>query len=136
MYRNILVGTDGSATATEALDVALRLAGPLGAHVHILAVNDDHVAARGPLAAATTRAAELGVTCSTHISSGHVGRAIVGCASDIGADLVVVGDQGMHGVNRLLTGTVPNFVAHNAPCSVLLVDSTRRATGHGSAPAI
>ena len=132
MYRNILVGTDGSATATEALDVALRLAAPLGAHVHVLAVNSDEVAARIPLDAAAARAAELGVPCSLHIGAGHVGRAITGCAADIDADLVVVGDQGMHGVNRLLTGTVPNFVAHNAPCSVLLVDSTRRVGSHGS----
>lgn len=135
MYRTILVGTDGSATAHEAVDAAIRLAAPLGAHLHVLTVHDDVAAGVDALDAALALAREVGVECSTHTDSGHPGRAIVACAEAVGADLVVVGDKGMHGVNRLLTGTVPNFVAHNAPCSVLLVDSTRRAGDDSAATA-
>ena len=40
-------------------------------------------------------------------------------AEEIGADLIVVGNKGMKGVRRVL-GSVPNSVAHNAPCSVLI----------------
>jgi len=137
MYRTILVGTDGSPTATEAVDAAARLAASLGSQLHVLSVADDADIGRRILAEADARARGFDVVCSAHLTSGHPGRAIVECATTVGADLVVVGDKGMHGVNRLLTGSVPNFVAHNAPCSVLLVDSTRRAEpdGHDSTPA-
>lgn len=128
MYRTILVGTDGSATANEAVLAAFGVAAPLGAHVHLVTVNDDEAAARAALATAEALVANLGVAHTAHVASGHPGRAIIETAASVGADLVVVGDQGMHGVNRLLSGSVPNFVAHNAPCSVLLVDSTRRAS--------
>jgi nucleotide-binding universal stress UspA family protein len=133
MYQTLLVGTDGSPTAAEAVEVALLVAAPLGAHVHVLSVSDaDEDAARSALAAPAARAAELGVACTTHVGVGtNAGRVIVETAARVGADLVVVGDRGMHGVNRLLSGSVPNHVAHNAPCSVLLVDSTRRAEPAG-----
>jgi nucleotide-binding universal stress UspA family protein len=36
------------------------------------------------------------------------------------AELIVVGNRGMTGARRLL-GSVPNSVAHRAPCSVLIV---------------
>jgi len=126
MYRTILVGTDGSPTATEAVKAAFAVAAPLGAHVHLVSVNDDSAAARSVLQDAEALTASLGVAHTQHIMTGHVGRAIIECATNVEADLVVVGDQGMHGVNRLLSGSVPNYIAHNAPCSVLLVDSTRR----------
>lgn len=39
------------------------------------------------------------------------------------ADLIVVGNKGMAGVRRVL-GSVPNSVAHQAPCSVMIVQTT------------
>jgi nucleotide-binding universal stress UspA family protein len=132
MYQTLLVGTDGSATANETVEVALRVAAPLGAQVHMLIVTDDEAAATAALGTAAEWAAEYGVMCTTHRVSGNPGKAIVEFAEQLGADLVVVGDRGMHGVNRLLSGSVPNHVVHNAPCSVLLVDSTRRIGSHTS----
>jgi len=38
------------------------------------------------------------------------------------ADLIVVGNKGMRGARRVL-GSVPNSIAHSAPCSVLIVDT-------------
>jgi nucleotide-binding universal stress UspA family protein len=110
--------------------VALRTGAPLGAHVHLLIVTDDEAAAAAALGSAAEWGTEFGVKCTTHRLSGNPGRVIVDFAAEIDADLVVVGDRGMHGVNRLLSGSVPNHVVHNAPCSVLLVDSTRRVEGH------
>jgi nucleotide-binding universal stress UspA family protein len=43
-------------------------------------------------------------------------------AHHLNADLIVVGDRGMHGGRRLL-GSVPNTVSHHAPCSVLIVST-------------
>ena len=47
-------------------------------------------------------------------------------ADRIGADLIVVGNKGMKGVRRVL-GSVPNSVAHQANCSVLIVDTVPRS---------
>ena len=44
-------------------------------------------------------------------------------ATNEGADLIVVGNKGMHGTHRVL-GSVPNSVAHQAPCAVLIVATT------------
>jgi nucleotide-binding universal stress UspA family protein len=41
-------------------------------------------------------------------------------AESVHADLIVVGNRGMTGARRLL-GSVPNSIAHRAPCSVLIV---------------
>jgi len=127
MFRTLVVGIDGSTTASQAAEEALRTAVPLGAHVHLLIVTDDEAVASEALGRIQEWAIEYGVMCTTHRLSGNPGKVIVEFAGEIGADLVVVGDRGMHGVNRLLSGSVPNHVVHNAPCSVLVVDSTRRA---------
>ncbi len=55
-------------------------------------------------------------------ATGDPADAIVRVADQIGADLIVVGNKGMKGVRRVL-GSVPNSVAHQANCSVLIVDT-------------
>ena len=44
--------------------------------------------------------------------------------AEVGADVVVVGNKGMQGAKRFLLGSVPNKVAHNAPCTVVIVKTT------------
>jgi nucleotide-binding universal stress UspA family protein len=46
---------------------------------------------------------------------------LVELASECGADLLVIGNKGMQ---RRVLGSVPNTVAHSAPCSVLVVKTT------------
>ena len=55
--------------------------------------------------------------------SGAAADAICDVAAEINADLIIVGNKGMVGVRRVL-GSVPNSVAHKAPCSVLIADTT------------
>ncbi|MDE3065817.1 MAG: universal stress protein, partial [Acidobacteriota bacterium] len=64
-----------------------------------------------------------GLAPTTHGGEGDPAEVIVRTAEKVGADLVVVGNKGMHRVRRVL-GSVPNTVAHSAPCSVLIVDTT------------
>jgi nucleotide-binding universal stress UspA family protein len=52
---------------------------------------------------------------------GDPADAIIDAAEEEGADLIVVGNRGMQGAKRFLLGSVPNRVAHHAPCSVLIV---------------
>jgi nucleotide-binding universal stress UspA family protein len=48
------------------------------------------------------------------------GEAIVAVAEQVGADLIVVGNKGMH---RRVLGSTPNTVSHRAPCDVLIVQT-------------
>jgi nucleotide-binding universal stress UspA family protein len=63
-----------------------------------------------------------GVEAHYHRVSGPPSEAIVRVADDVGADLIVVGNKGMKGMRRVL-GSVPNSVAHQANCSLLIVDT-------------
>jgi len=42
-------------------------------------------------------------------------------AEKIGADMVVVGSHGRHGLSSVMLGSTANGVLHNAPCDVLTV---------------
>ena len=50
-------------------------------------------------------------------------RAIVEAAKEQQADVIVVGSVGMHGRKEFLLGNVPNRVSHNAPCTVVIVQT-------------
>ena len=50
--------------------------------------------------------------------AGHIGPRVHDLARDIGADLVVVGTHGKHGL-QLLTGSTANAVLHGSLCDVL-----------------
>ncbi|XZE34307.1 universal stress protein [Pirellulaceae bacterium SH501] len=64
-----------------------------------------------------------------HVSSamveGHVKESIVDEASRYGADLVVVGSHGYGPIHRFFLGSVSQYVAHNAPCSVMIVKTSK-----------
>src|ERR1017187_23303 len=143
MYKKIVVGTDGSATAGTALDHAVGLAKATGAVVHIVnayksatalsAIGPDFVAPDREVmeedacriceeAAQTARAA--GLEAVTHTAKGDPADALVRIAEEENADLIVVGNRGMMGARRFLTGSVPNRVAHHCPCHLLVVHTT------------
>ena len=52
--------------------------------------------------------------------AGNVAHRVHALATDIGADLIVVGTHGKHGL-QLLTGSTANAVLHGARCDVLAV---------------
>jgi len=58
---------------------------------------------------------------------GEPGTAICDAASDIDADLVVVGAHGKGVIRRVFLGSTSEYVVRNAPCPVLVVR-------HGSEP--
>jgi len=60
----------------------------------------------------------------SHPTSGDPCDALIAVAQDVDADLIVVGSRGMTGVKRFVLGSVPNKIAHHAPCSVLIVDTS------------
>ncbi len=143
MYSTIAVGTDGSATAGRALDAAFDLAERYAARVVILsayrstragtphlptgAVDDmrwaatDAVQTERILAFAEESAAGRGLACSSDMADGDPAEVLVALAERHGADVLVVGNQGMR---RRVLGSVPNTVTHRAQCSVMVVKTT------------
>ncbi|HUB70169.1 MAG TPA: universal stress protein [Acidimicrobiales bacterium] len=138
MFKTILVAADDSVTAARALSTAVELVKAVGGSLHVVTaynpsltyvevVPDDYIgtlnnAADLLLEKLRKRIGNEGVEAQYHRASGPIADAIVRVADDIGADLIVVGNKGMKGVRRVL-GSVPNSVAHQADCSVLIVDT-------------
>ena len=142
MFKTILVAADGSATASRAVRTAVELVMTLGGSLHVVtAYHPDSVHAdklpdeffdriTNPadllLAKLRDEIAAEGVEAKYYPATGDAADAIVRCADQVGADLIVVGNRGMKGVRRVL-GSVPNSVAHQANCSVLIVDTVNEA---------
>jgi len=61
-----------------------------------------------------------------HLTTDLPQRFIVQIATDLDADLVVVGSHGKGGLARLLLGSVSQYVVNNAPCAVLVARPKER----------
>jgi nucleotide-binding universal stress UspA family protein len=144
MFRTIVVGTDGSETASKAVGQAAELAASVGSTLLIVSAFEPvgptrlrEESSQAPqdvrwmvnpredvdatLAAAAEVAEELGVKVEFFARQGDPADAILDVAEEQGADLIVVGNKGMTGAKRFLLGSVPNKVSHHAPCSVLII---------------
>jgi nucleotide-binding universal stress UspA family protein len=147
MFKTVVVGTDGSDTATEAVRQAVELAAQIGASVEIVSAYEPVPEQRlrqerreapeelqwainpredveTTLEGAAVIASEAGVKANTHPRQGDPADAVLDVAEESGADLIVVGNKGMTGAKRFLLGSVPNKVSHHAPCSVLIIRTT------------
>jgi nucleotide-binding universal stress UspA family protein len=144
LFDRIVVGTDGSATAAEAVAKAVELAKLSGAGLNIVSAYQPHAKRRddagqapsdvqyelGPredvnlvLDGAAARARKEGVEVQTHAVEAEAADAILNVAEETKADLIVVGNKGMTGARRFLLGSVPNNVSHHAPCSVMIIQT-------------
>jgi nucleotide-binding universal stress UspA family protein len=144
MFGSIVVGTDGSETAKEAVRQAVELARSVGAELLLVSayqpvarVTVNHEARHAPdeaqwmvsaredvatlLSEAAATAGAAGVPVQTFPRQGDPADAILDVAEERDADLIVVGNKGMTGAKRFLLGSVPNRVSHHAPCSVLII---------------
>ena len=82
----------------------------------------DH-AGKEILAAATRVAERSSKKLSTELlRAREVGEAIVGEAKDQGVELLIVGHRGSHpsALGELLLGSTAQYVAHHAPCRVII----------------
>ena len=124
MYRRILVGSDGSATAAKAVDRAVEVATVTGATLTVLSAGKGETG----LAVAEREAArhrDSGVLIDARSSSKDPTSALIDTAEEGGYDLIVVGNKGMTGARRFITiGAVPNKVIHHLPTAVLIVRTT------------
>jgi nucleotide-binding universal stress UspA family protein len=65
-----------------------------------------------------------GVKAEVHAKRGDPANAVISVVKAVHADAVVVGNKGMRGAKRFVLGSVPNAVAHGAPCTVIIVKTT------------
>ena len=148
MFASIVVGTDGSETATTAVRYAIDLARELGARLQIVSayepvsehrlrsarvevppdlqwIVNPHDQVIAMLEESRRDALGAGLTeVETYARQGDAADAILDVAEEQRSDLIVVGNNGMTGAKRFLLGSVPNKVSHHAPCSVLVVRTT------------
>ena len=141
MFSTVAVGTDGSATASEAVKAAVGLARSFDAKLILVSAFQDEkrpadrrnepdelqwvyspgARLKETLARTQAEVEAEGIECSSLVDKGDPAEVIVRLVEQAGADLLVIGNKGMH---RRLLGSVPNTVSHNAPCSVLIVKTT------------
>lgn len=126
----ILIATDGSPSALEAVEFGLDLAQEQGAWPVFIHVAPSH-RARAPLVEALRRAAEKNVPARTEHVRGNPAEAIVGYARTIKAELIVVGSRGHGTAASVLLGSVSRGVLHRARCPVVVVRGTPGALRGG-----
>jgi glycine betaine transporter len=150
--KHILVPTDLSAGAEQALVYACELARTLGAQIHLLNVIGIPSLGMPELGLAVTTAmidqmvvdsqdaldrlartkctADLGQVL---VKTGDARDVINETAKQLSVDLIVMGTHGRRGISRALLGSVAETVVRSAPCAVLTVrlhetdDSDRHA---------
>jgi len=135
-YRNVLVPTDGSERAADALDRALTLAKRADATVHVLTVVDVATVggegysgvdalvegAEETVMEAAATAEEAGVDSVEAVEVGSSAtRGIQSYIDENDIDLVVMGTQGRTGVKRYLLGSVAERTVRTSPVPVLTV---------------
>ncbi len=150
MPRTVLVGVDGSATASSAATRAAEFADALGGELHVLtAFEHQHGERIGPAGevfvhdnessaletaahqAAQLRGAfgELGIV--SHAAHGSPAEALVSLAEALQAELIVVGNKRVQGAARIL-GSIATDVIRKAPCDVTIAytHENRSLSGH------
>src|SRR4051812_12203145 len=139
MLSTVAVGTDGSATASEAVQAAIEIAQRFDAKLVLLsafqdasdassqrdpelqwAVNKD-ARVREILSRTEQALRDRKIECTSMTDEGDPADVLTRLAERCNADLLVIGNKGMH---RRVLGSVPNSVTHKAPCSVYVVKTT------------
>ncbi len=141
----IILCTDGSDLATDALSEGLALMQPAAKVVIATVVRaEDMTAVMGTGIAggvmtseeldemrkaqqseghgiAERAAAALGIAdFEVHVRSGDPGAELCELAAELSASAIVMGSRGRGGIRRAVLGSVSDHVVRNAPCSVVI----------------
>ncbi len=144
---NIVMATDGSEPAIDAARRSMELLRP-GGHIVLVMVipeyedpMEDAGGIEGPVvsekqaekdwqkatakgqAALERTASVLGTEADVRLvpDDETTGAAIVRIASEAKADVLVIGSSSKGWLSRLLSGSVSDYVAHHAPCPIMLI---------------
>jgi nucleotide-binding universal stress UspA family protein len=135
----IVVGTDGSPGAEAAIQMTIELTRGSGATVNLvcaypgrstlerigLTARTDSVDLRGVaadvLARGEHRFLDAGFAVEKHAREGEAAHTIIDVATEVHADLIVVGARGTTGLGRFSLGSVAGKLAHHTQHSLLIV---------------
>lgn len=137
----ILIAIDDSKFSEEALRFAAAHISPQGSEIRIQHVlqplafstppqmapqyapelESQGKEARELVEGAATALRTKGFNVETVVEKGDIRLKIIDSAVGWNADLIVLGSHGRTGIPRVLLGSVAEFVARNAPCSVQIV---------------
>ena len=135
----LMVTIDGTGVGDDALRIACEMVRdiPGGQLTGVHIARQDLSASRGGdnkadglLTAAVQRARSLGVDLKPmHVANPDIGRGVCQAAEEIGADLVVIASQdrrplvarGLVDLDKLLGGSISDYIRVHAPAPVLLV---------------
>ncbi|WP_255191076.1 universal stress protein [Natronobeatus ordinarius] len=123
MYDDVLVATDGSEVATDAVLQGIDVARAVDATVHVLSVVDDADRERheGYVEATATEATDAGLTVETAVREGRPSSELLAYAEEADVDLVVLGTHGRTGLEQVLVGSVALEVIRDSSRPVLTV---------------
>jgi nucleotide-binding universal stress UspA family protein len=123
--RRILVGTDQSETATRAVRWAAQMAELYEAELVVCqSVRDGMDKAKTQRELAEYVSDVVGSEARALAVQGNdPARVMVAAAEAEDVDVIVVGSVGMTGRKEFLLENVPNRVSHNAPCTVVIVQT-------------
>ncbi len=131
ILRTLVVGTDGSPDATNAVALAARLARDAGARlvvVHAAGLLDaqrspgDHASLRAELENEWTDVArDAGITPETVLRDGHPVQVVLDVADEVDADVIAVGTRGGGGFPQQLLGSTSTQLAQHSRRPVLVV---------------
>lgn len=138
-YKKVLVPIDGSEQANEALIEAAEIAKRYGAQLIVTTVVDDYLQITSPEQAqaiyeftrkAGTEIVEKAIESikdselekvEGHVLKGDPRHSIVDYAKEENVDLVVIGSTGKGAIERVLLGSVSEFVVRHSHCDVLVL---------------
>ena len=127
----ILCGIDGSEDSADLAAFAVWIAAAAQAEirlVHVVPLFQSRARGRRVIESlsspeldrATGAATARDVVQTREVRRGRPERRLVNMTERDGSDLLVVGHRGVSGVHRLMLGSVSEYCAYNAPCSVLV----------------
>ena len=140
VFSNILVAIDGSNASEHAFGCAIEEAGLHKAKLVAIYVVETGLFSSLPsdntveimyralekegnevLAKAKRVATDKGIQLTTHIKQGHAGNEIISLAERQKVDLIVVGSHGKSKTDRLLLGSVSNYVVTHGKITTMVV---------------
>lgn len=139
-FTHIIVGTDFSASAERAVDLAVEMAQQFGAALTLVHVTEVPVFAYGSVGVVTgdlitpiREAAEQATATAlaalqqrlpaakSVVRLGFAADEVLAAAQELGADLIVTGTHGRRGMTHLLLGSVAEKIVRMSPVPVLTV---------------
>jgi nucleotide-binding universal stress UspA family protein len=140
---SVVVGVDGTETASQAAHVAAELATAFGADLHLVSAygkleTEQYSVAGEQLVLSTEKDAQVilereatrlrqafpSITIETDPMEGKPGPALVRTAERLDAKVIVVGNKRVQGIARVF-GSIATEVARQAPCDVYIAHTHR-----------